>query len=142
MAKRNKIVAHPADYYRKMFEAIPEGICKLYLAEYQNKVICANLVIFYGRVCTYLHGASDDEYRNVMAPFFLQWRQICDARVAGCQKYDFGGINTKTGEGITRFKSSFSPVTASVKFPGCYDIILDKRKYWLYRSIQKVKSFI
>jgi lipid II:glycine glycyltransferase (peptidoglycan interpeptide bridge formation enzyme) len=142
MGERNKIATHPESYYRKMFETIPSGILKLYLAEYDGKIICANLVIFYGRVCTYFHGASDDEYRNVMAPFLLQWRQIQDAWAAGCQKYDFGGINTKTGEGITRFKSGFSPATAPVKFPGCYDIIVDKRKYWLYCNIQKIKSWV
>ncbi|MDR3583231.1 MAG: peptidoglycan bridge formation glycyltransferase FemA/FemB family protein [Candidatus Pacebacteria bacterium] len=142
MGERNKIATHPGNYYQKMFETIPEGVLKLYLAGYEGRIICANLVIFYGEVCTYLHGASDDEYRNVMAPFLLQWRQILDAKASGCQKYDFGGINTKTGEGITRFKSGFSPATASVKFPGCCDIVLDKRKYWLYRSIQKVKSYI
>lgn len=142
MGERNKIATHPESYYRKMLEVIPSDILKLYLAEYDGKIICANLVIFYGGVCTYFHGASDDAYRNVMAPYLLQWKQIQDAKKAGCLKYDFGGINTRTGAGITRFKAGFSPTAAAVKFPGCYDIILDKRKYLIYRSVQKLKSFV
>lgn len=95
MAKRNGILAHPASYYQKMVETIPGSILKLYLAEYENQIIAANLVIFYGSTATYLHGASDDKYRNVMAPYLLQWQQIKDAKAAGCTRYDFGGIKTQ-----------------------------------------------
>lgn len=94
MAKRQGITAHPDEYYRKMFETIPGEILKLYVAEYQNKIVAANIMIFYGDVCTYLHGASDDEYRNVMAPYLLQWQAIKDAKEVGCKSYDFGGVKT------------------------------------------------
>ncbi len=93
-AKRDGITSHPESYYRKMLEIIPGDILKLYIAEYQGKVIVANLVLFYGETCTYMHGASDDEYRNVMAPYILQWQQIKDAKKAGCRRYDFGGVST------------------------------------------------
>ncbi|MFA6047341.1 MAG: peptidoglycan bridge formation glycyltransferase FemA/FemB family protein [Parcubacteria group bacterium] len=160
MAKRQGIEAHPESYYRKMLEVIPKNILKLYIAEYNNQIIAANIVIFYGKTCTYLHGASDDEYRNVMAPFLLQWQQIQDAKVAGCERYDFGGISTnylprrQAGEssmnvritnkwaGITRFKLGFSPNTRPTEFPGSYDIIINSRKYWLYRNIQRLKNLI
>ena len=141
-AERDGITPHPENYYRKMIEMIPDDILKVYVAEYNSKIIAVNLVIFYGDTCTYLHGASDNENRNVMAPYLLQWRQILDAKEAGCKKYDFGGIHTKTGGGITRFKLGFSPNTEPTKFPGCFDVIIKPRKYWLYRGIQKVKSLI
>ncbi|MDQ1284215.1 MAG: hypothetical protein QG620_563 [Patescibacteria group bacterium] len=139
-AKRDGITSHPEDYYRKMIETIPENILKLYVAEYENKIIAANLAVFYGSTCTYLHGASDDEHRNVMAPYLLQWQQAKDAKAAGCARYDFGGINTKTGAGITKFKLGFSPETRPVTFPGSYDIIINQRKYWAYRVIQGIRE--
>jgi len=170
MAKRQGITAHPEKYYRKMVEVIPGDNLKLYVAEYENKIIAANLVVFYGDTCVYLHGASDDNFRNVMAPYLLQWRQICDAKKAGCARYDFGGIkaaNLPTGQagsepayakasagkretvnnrntwgGITKFKTGFSPKTLPTDFPGSYDIVIDPKKYWLYRMIQKIKSFL
>ncbi len=77
---------HPESYYRKMFETIPAEILKLYMAEYENKIIAANIVIHYGNTATYLHGASDNEYRNVMAPYLLQWQAILDAKKAGLNK--------------------------------------------------------
>lgn len=165
MAKRQGIQAHPDSYYKKMLEAVPGDILKLYVAEYKNKIIAANLVVFYGNTCTYLHGASDDSFRNVMAPYLLQWKQIQDAKTAGCAKYDFGGISTNyesrtnipariatrsiaggritnKWSGITRFKLGFAPNTNPVEFPGSHDIIVSPSRYKLYRFIQRMKSFV
>ena len=147
MAKRQRIVTHSEKYYKKMFETIPGNILKLYVAEYKGKVIAANLVIFYGDTATYLHGASDDKYKNLMAPYLLQWRQIQDAKKAGCTKYDFFGIkvknkNGKSWAGITRFKLGFAPNTQTIEFPGSYDIIICPIRYWMYRIMQRLKSLI
>lgn len=149
-AKRDRITSHPKSYYCKMFEAIPSDILKLYIAEYEGKVIAANLVLFFGRTATYMHGASDNEHRNLMVPYLLQWRQILDVKKAGCERYDFGGVktcNTKhvtcnknSWQGITKFKTGFSPETETTKFPGCYDIILKPGRYKLYRALQKIKK--
>jgi peptidoglycan pentaglycine glycine transferase (the first glycine) len=141
-AKRDKITPHPENYYRKMFETIPENILKLYVAEYNGEIIAANLIVFFRKTATYLHGASDNEHRNLMAPYLLQWRAIQDAKKAGCTHYDFGGINTKTGEGITKFKLGFAPNVLPVEFPGAYDIVISPIKYRLYRSMQKIKNIL
>jgi peptidoglycan pentaglycine glycine transferase (the first glycine) len=150
-AERDKITAHPENYYRKMFEIIPSDILKLYIAEYEGEVIVANLVLFFGNTATYMHGASDNKHRNVMAPYLLQWQQILDAKAAGCEKYDFGGIKThsmehgtwnKSWEGLTRFKTGFASDIKPIEFPGSYDIILNPTKYNLYRVIQRAKKII
>lgn len=143
--KRDGIVPHPENYYRKMVEIIPEDNLKLYAAEYQGKIIAANLVIFYGNTATYLHGASDNEHRNVMAPYLLQWRQIQDAKKAGYTKYNFGGVKTNSHSswaGITKFKTGFSPNTKTTEFPGSYDIIINSFKYKIYRFLQKIKNIL
>jgi lipid II:glycine glycyltransferase (peptidoglycan interpeptide bridge formation enzyme) len=146
MAKRNKIGTHPAIYYRQMIESIPRENLKIYVAEYQGKIIAASLVIFFERMATYFHGASDDAHRNVMAPYLLQWRAIQDAKALGCESYDLGGIDTKSEkkswEGITRFKWGFSLVTKSVTFPGSNDIVLSQIKYRIYKTLQKIKRFL
>lgn len=150
-AKRQGILAHSRSYYEKMFTVFPEEELTLYVAEYKGKVLAANLVLFSGDTATYLHGGTSDEYREAMAPFLLQWEQIREAKRRGCQWYDFGGVKTensqqptKNGEqkqenswaGITRFKMGFSPATVPIVYPGCYDIILDAKKYWLYNRLR------
>jgi lipid II:glycine glycyltransferase (peptidoglycan interpeptide bridge formation enzyme) len=157
-AKRDGITPHPENYYRKMFETIPGDILKLYVAEYENKIIAANIIIHYGNTATYLHGASDNEFRNVMAPYLLQWQAILDAKKVGLKKYDFGGVCSgstaldqndlkrsnryNSWQGITKFKTGFSPETKPVEFPGSYDIVINPMKYNLYRIIQQIKSFL
>jgi peptidoglycan pentaglycine glycine transferase (the first glycine) len=152
-SERDGITSHPEDYYRKMLETIPAENIKLYVAEYENKIIAANFVIFYENIAIYLHGASDNEYRNVMAPYLVQWQAIKDAKSNGCKKYDFGGISTNYESntniqitnkwaGITKFKQGFSKNTQPTEFPGSYDVILNYWKYNLYKIIQKIKSFV
>ena len=145
MAKRQGIAVHPDEYYRKMVENIPTENLKLYAAEYDGKIIAAIIAVFYNKTAAYLHGASDDKYKNLMAPYLLQWQAIKDAKAAGCEKYDFGGIKTggnNSWAGITKFKLGFSPNTKLIEFPGSYDIIVNPIKYSAYRIIQKIKSFI
>lgn len=151
MAARHGIKTHPENYYRKMIESLPIEMLKIYVAEYEGSIIAANLVLFYGKTATYLHGASGNKHRNVMAPFLLQWQAILDAKEAGCEKYDFGGIrstvnnqqsknNENAWEGITSFKLGFSPKTKPVEFPGSCDIVVNPGKYGVYRGLQRVRG--
>jgi len=142
-AERKGIKFHVEDYYRKMVETIPENMLKLYCAEYNGKIIATNLVVFYGKTAIYLHGATDDEYRNVMAPYLLQWQAILDAKKAGCERYDFGGVKAGSNNnwsGITKFKLGFSMNTKPVESLGSYDIVVSPVRYWAYRGLQKIKQ--
>ncbi|NTW26744.1 MAG: aminoacyltransferase [Candidatus Moranbacteria bacterium] len=151
MAERHGIAAHSEEYYQKMVESLPDEMLRIYVAKFEDKIIAANLVLFYGDTAVYLHGASGSLHRNLMAPFSLQWQAILDAKELGYAKYDFGGVriqdtkykiqNTNKWEGITTFKTGFSPRTKPVVFPGSYDIIINPRKYWAYRGLQAAKSF-
>jgi len=146
-SKRQGIVPHSDDYYRKMIDIQNVKLC---VAEFEGKIIAANLMFFYGETITYLHGASDNNYRNVMAPFLLQWQAILDAKKKGCLFYDFGGIKTQNTKhktqnnwaGITRFKLSFSKDTSPLDFLGSYDIVISPFRYAIYRFLQRIKSVL
>ena len=142
-AHRKDLVFHSRKHYHEIFNNIPDDIIQLYIAQYNNKIIATNIISFYGGVATYLHGATSDKYRNVMAPFLLQWQAIKDAKKRGCQWYDFGGVfpdsNNMGKKGITRFKIGFSPKTEYFITEGSYDIIISNIKYKLYTFLQKIK---
>lgn len=149
-AKRDGIVPHPRSHYRKMLQTVPEDMLRLYVAEYEGKIVAANLAVFFGKYATYLHGASGNEYREVMAPYLLQWRQIQDARTNGCEHYDFGGVKSlsssestqESGEwaGITRFKQGFLPSQSPTVFMGTYDLVVRKNRYRAYLLLQILKK--
>lgn len=127
--KRDKFRAYPDRYYHQLLNLNPEFV-KLYLARFKEKILTANIIIFFGDTVTYVHGASSDEYKNLMAPHLLHWEIICLAKKLGYQFYDFWGINEKKWPGVTRFKKSFGGQI--VEYPGAFDLVLDKFWYRLY----------
>lgn len=148
--ERKGINFHPKEYYRKMIEDIDNDNLKLYLAFYKKKIIAGAILVVYDKVATYLHGASDNKNKNVMAPFLLQWQMMKDAKKMGAEKYDFGGVSMgeddrermKKWSGVTRFKQGFAKNSQPVEFSGSYDIIISPIKYWVYRFIQRVKAVL
>ncbi len=153
-SRRNKIVSHSESYYYRMLKTLCPGavfleergvslgrkkrLCaRLYLAEYKKKIIAANIVLFFGDLAVYLHGASSNEHRNVMATYLLQWRQIMDAKDVGCMRYDFWGITIGGGKknwaGITRFKKGFGG--DEVRYIGAYDLVFDSLGYNVYNKL-------
>lgn len=143
-ASRQKITIHPESYYQAMLHSLGQaGLLKIYTAEYQNKIIAANIMIFFHDTVTYLHGGTSNDHREVMAPHLLQWQAILDAKIAGYKYYDFFGIAESDDPehpwaGITRFKKGFSGEVK--KYPGTYEIPLNNLWYQAYKTVKKVKS--
>ncbi len=143
-AQRKGVVFHEREHYENIITQLPKDAIDLYVAKYNGKVVAANLVSFYKGTATYLHGATADVHRNVMAPFLLQWRAMCDAKEKGCVWYDFGGVFPDADDpgkkGITRFKNGFAPHEPVYMTQGSYDIVLSRWRYLLYRIIQKMRK--
>jgi len=136
-AKRNKFHIHSKDYYRKMVGVLdPEGIVKIFLAKRQDRVIAANLIGFFGKTVTYLHGASDYEARQTMASYLLQWHTIRQAKELGFKYYDFWGIDDKKWPGVTRFKKGFNG--KEVAYPGSFDLPYRSGWYTLYNLARRI----
>jgi len=146
-AQRDGFKSHPESYYREMVEFFgKKGLLQIFLADYEGETIAVNLVLFFGRQATYLHGASSNEHRNVMAPHLLQWEQIKEARKRGCLHYDFWGISserqgvnskTKSWSGITRFKKGFGG--KEVGYAGTRDLVLKPSWYRIYKVFRRKK---
>jgi len=145
-AKRDEFQTHSKDHYKKMFEIFSyDQTLQLFLAEYDHKIVAANLVAFFGNLSTYLHGASADLYRDTMAPYLLQWQAILAAKGLGCHYYDFGGVNgptyqNKKWEGITRFKTSFASGGAPKEYVGGYELVLNPVIFAGYKFVKQIRS--
>lgn len=145
-AQRDGFASHPKEYYKKMFEIFSvDGSIKLFLAQYDGKIVAANLVSFFGRTTTYLHGASSDMYRGVMATYFLQWQAILESKKLNSQYFDFGGVNGQTYQnekwnGITKFKVGFSVGTPAKEFVGTHETILNPVIYSVYKFAKQIRG--
>lgn len=132
--ERDAFRLHEKEYYQKMLAV---DFIKLYLAEYDNKIIAGSIVAFFGQTATYVHGASGNENRNVMAPFLLQWESIKTAKAKGMKFYDFYGIDEAKWPGVTRFKLGFGG--EKIRYPGTYDLVFSKIWYNAYKLIRKIR---
>ena len=160
-SKRDGFNYHPRNYYKKMMEVLgKDKIVELYIAyastplHHKSIPIAAILVLFYENTAIYLHGASDHSFRNLMAPYLLQWHAIKDAKNNGCKTYDFWGVTPQVTDnnqhstvnekhpwaGVTRFKTGFAPNNQIVHYPNCYDIIYKPFLYSVYNLVRSVRK--
>jgi len=111
-ASRDKFAAHDKDFYVNMMEALGDN-AEMFLAEKGAKVIAGIIVTYFGDTATYYFGASGNEYRNLMAPYLLQFHAIKAAKEKGQAWYDFLGIAPENAGndhplfGVTEFKKKF-----------------------------------
>lgn len=128
--KREKFKPHPDNYYQSLLSFDPKFI-QLYLVKYEDKILAAYIVVFFGNTATYVHGASSRENANVMAPHFLHWYTITQAKNKGYKAYDFWGIDKKKWPGLTRYKMGFGGEL--VTYIGTFDLPISNPWYWLYK---------
>jgi peptidoglycan pentaglycine glycine transferase (the first glycine) len=116
-AARDRFVQHEHTYLRKTYEHLKAtNMGGIRVAEFEGKILAANLEVWYGDTATYFYGASSSENRNVMAPYLLHWDAMREACNKGLKLYDFWGANPPSKamfyykpswEGITRHKLSY-----------------------------------
>lgn len=135
-SERDEFRSHAKGYYEKMIENAGEML-EVWFAEFKGRAVAANIMINYGEVTTYLHGASSREHKNVMAPYLLHWEMIKKAKAEGREHYDFWGVAPEDAEpghswaGISRFKRGFGGT--EVSYPGTFDLALNSFWYFLYK---------
>ncbi len=125
---------HSKKYYRKMLEI---DFVKIFFAKFEDRYIASGLFSFFGDTVTYIHGASDNELRNVMAPYLLQWQISLRAKEVGYRYYDFYGIDENKWPGVTRFKRGFGGF--ELDYPGTLDIVFDNFFYRAYELVRKIR---
>lgn len=142
---RDKFAGHDAEYYQQLICAIDDKETQTFvsLAEYNGRAIAGAISIDFGGTRTYLHGASSNLHRNVMAPYGLQWHLITGAKEKGMLRYDFwgiapeGSVDNHPWKGITRFKSGFGGEVLTM--PGTFDIPASEFQFSLYKVARKVR---
>jgi lipid II:glycine glycyltransferase (peptidoglycan interpeptide bridge formation enzyme) len=137
-AKRDRFGTHEEGYYKKLISFFREGPIKtdLILASVGGKPVAGALVLSAGDTCYYLHGASDHNFRAMMAPYALHWENIKYLKGRNLGHYDFWGIDAKRWPGVTRFKLGFGG--REVEYPGSFDLPISKIWYLIYKIMRKL----
>jgi len=145
---RDRFGVHSLAYYQRAYELFhPAGMAELLVAEYGGKPLAALMVFARGRRAWYLYGASNNEERNRMPTYLLQWEAMHWAKARGCEQYDLWGVPDAdedvleadfTGRndglwGVYRFKRGFGgELKRAVQ---ALDRVYNPLLYWLYSKI-------
>jgi peptidoglycan pentaglycine glycine transferase (the first glycine) len=142
---RDNFGVHSKEYYQRAYELFhPKGTCELLVAEYEGKPLASLMVFANGKRAWYVYGASNDQERNRMPTYLLQWQAIRWAKARGCEEYDLWGVpdeNEETLEanfesrhdglwGVYRFKRGFGGQLK--RAAQALDRVYNPLLYWLY----------
>ncbi|HOV30302.1 MAG TPA: peptidoglycan bridge formation glycyltransferase FemA/FemB family protein [Anaerolineaceae bacterium] len=92
-AQRDGFALHSAEYYRKAYAIFePQGQAVLLEAVLDQQPLAYLMAFLQHERAWYFYGASDDENRNLMPTYLLQWEAMRWAKANGAKTYDLWGI--------------------------------------------------
>lgn len=151
--QRDGFGVHSLNYYRRAYQLFqPRGACEILLAEWEGQPLAALMVFTHGKRAWYLYGASNDQHRNLMPTYLLQWEAMCWAREKGCTQYDMWGVPDADSEkleaefttrsdglwGVYRFKRGFGGELE--RTVGAFDRVYNPTLYRFYQLYQRVRA--
>ena len=134
---RDKFFAHSKEYYQKLLSLQGDLKSDLYIAYQGETPVAGAIVLRHGDTSYYLHGASDYQYHNMMAPYALHWDIIKYLKDTGIRQYDFWGIDARRWPGVTRFKLGWGG--KYIEYPGTFDLPISKFWYFMYNLARKIR---
>jgi len=140
---RDKFNWNSLDYYITFLKKIESS--KLLLAYKDDKVIAWWIFVFDKKVSIYYYWAStsNPKYRNLMAPYLLQWKAISIAKNIWSKLYDFLWVaspweTNSSLSWVTSFKKKLTPDIRKVSTS--YIWINKKYKYYLLIILRRLKN--
>ncbi len=151
-AARDQFSIHPPGYYSdflRLFGASAAGPGALFIAEHEGQPLAALVATALGDTGIYLYGASDNEKRELMPTYLLQFEAMRWARSRGCTRYDLWGVPDEDETaleaqfetrhdglwGVYRFKRGFGGQL--IRTCGALGRVLSPLRWRLYRIASK-----
>jgi lipid II:glycine glycyltransferase (peptidoglycan interpeptide bridge formation enzyme) len=144
-AKRHKFHRFPKEYVEKEFASFAQHNQSLIFNAYlpDGRLDSSAIIMFYGNMSAYRHGASLGLDNKLPTSYLLQWEAIKEAKRRGMKWHNFWGITPeKAGKkhpfyGITHFKKGFGG--EQLNLIHCQDLPITK-KYWVNWIIETIRS--
>lgn len=140
---RDDFSGNTLNYYKTFLQEVTSS--RLLLAKKDDEIIAGWIFVFEKDISIYYYWASTSQkqYRNLMAPYLLQWEAIKIAQEMGSKIYDFLWIASPEEENsplawVTDFKLKLTPNIKEVS--KSYIYIHKKLSYKIFLIIRKIKS--
>jgi peptidoglycan pentaglycine glycine transferase (the first glycine) len=151
--ERDQFGIHNLNYYQNAYDIFSKySSCELFLASFHGKPLAGLMVFIHGIQACYFYGASNDQARDRMPAYLLQWEAMRWAKKMGCLEYDLWGVPDEEEPklekefvnrsddlwGVYRFKRGFGgQLRMSL---GAWDYIYSPLRYQLFLLILKLRK--
>ncbi|MFP4201106.1 MAG: lipid II:glycine glycyltransferase FemX [Clostridia bacterium] len=146
-ADRQDFVIRDYDYYEALYQHMIDGdLGRLFLAEFDDRIVSGTIAMKLGDVVWYLYGASSTKHRRYMPNYAIQWEMIRWALSEGCHVYDFRGVSGNVDDpedslyGLYRFKKGFA--ARLVEYIGEFDLVYDLKRNLAFGAAMKARKLI
>jgi peptidoglycan pentaglycine glycine transferase (the first glycine) len=151
--ERDQFGIHNLSYYQNAYDIFSKyRSCELFLASHEGLPLAGLMVFVHGSRAWYFYGASNNQARDRMPTYLLQWETMCWAKKMGCLEYDLWGVpdedeptlekefaNRSDGLwGVYRFKRGFGGQLQ--RSSGAWDYIYSPLRYKLFLLILKLRK--
>lgn len=136
-SERNEFKTFPRSYYEQQIKCSETFLLH---ARFEGNIIASQLFWRFGDTLTYLHGASSNAHREVMAPYLIHFTALQMARTYGCHYYDLWGIDEQKWPSLTRFKRGFGGF--DVEYPPAIEIVACQNYYRIFSLLKKMRNSI
>jgi len=151
--ERDEFGIHSASYYQQVYDYFaPQDACAMFMATFEDQPLAAIMVFSRGERAWYFYGASNNQERNRMPTYLLQWEAMRWAAPRGVKQYDLWGIPDYPEEvlekqftsrsdglwGVYRFKRGFGGKI--VRSAGVSQKVLNHPISALYHLVLKFKK--
>lgn len=146
--ERQGFVEYSEDYWNRFYRLFgARGYAKLFLSEYEGKVVSSVLLASFGDTVVYKKGGWMGSHKNLHPNELLHWEAIQWAKRQGYRYYDFEGILPDAAKAIqhegsipkaylgtvTWFKVGFGGEVAL--YPGPFDYFNSPVLRWIYSTL-------
>lgn len=116
--ERDSFGIHTQAYYQRACDLFhPVGACELLIATYEDQPLAGLMVFAQGKRAWYFYGASNNQHRNRMPTYLIQWEAIRWAKQKGCTTYDLWGVPDVSEEELeTQFTDRFDSLWGVYRF--------------------------
>ncbi len=145
-ASRQNYVAFSTDFLTKQFDAFKKNNeVLIFTAKKDQEILAMNFIIFYGNEASYHYGVSSELGTKYPSAPVLHLMAMKEARKRGITRYNLWGIvgteeKSHRFYGVSEFKRSFG--CEELKYTPAHDLILNKTKYLLDKTVETVRKRI
>lgn len=110
---KHKFTPYPDNFFRNQTRIFREdNQILVFNAYFKENIVSSAIVMFYGKMAAYHHGANSIRFQKIPASYLVQWQAIKEAKRRGLAFYNFWGVSPDPKKphpisGVSLFKRGF-----------------------------------